>query len=62
MGIAFFALGAVLYLALVIDWKEMIEVMRGGAWPAVSIYFILILLIAYALTCPVAMNAGGGHH
>lgn len=60
MGIAFFALGAVLYLALVIDWKEMMGVMRGGGWPVVSIYFILILLITYALTCPVAMNTG--HH
>lgn len=61
MGIAFFALGAVLYLALVIDWKEMMGVVREGAWPVVSIFFVLTLLISYILTCPAAMTAGGGH-
>ncbi len=61
MGIAFFALAVVLYLALVIDWKEMMGVIREGAWPAISIYFVLALIITYILTCPAAMTVGGGH-
>lgn len=61
MGIALFALGAVLYLALAVDWKEMMGVVREGGWPAISIYFVLILVIGYILTCPVARTTGGGH-
>ena len=62
MGIALFALSFVLYLALVVDWKELMAVIRQGAWPAISVYCVLTLLISYVLTCPAAMPAAGGHH
>lgn len=61
MGIAFFGLAVVLYLALVIDWKEMMGVIRTGGWPVITIYFILALIITYILACPAAMTVGGGH-
>lgn len=61
MGIAFFALAVVLYLALVIDWEEMMGVVREGGWPAIAILFFLSLLITYIVACPAAMTAGGHH-
>ena len=62
MGMAFFGLSVVLYLALVVDWKELVGVMREGGWPAIAIYFILTLLIYYVLANPAGMAASGGHH
>lgn len=61
MGIAFLGLAVALYLVLVIDWKEMMGVIREGGWPVITIYFFLTLLISYIVACPAAMTAGGQH-
>lgn len=60
MGIAFFLLSVVLYLALVVDWRELMGVLRGGGWPAVVLNLVLTLLIYIAITSPTSIISG--HH
>jgi uncharacterized membrane protein YbhN (UPF0104 family) len=63
MGVFFALLFVVLYLALTVDWKECMGVIRQGGWAAIGVYLVLTVLIVAILTGPeTAAVAPAVHH
>jgi len=63
MGVFFTLLFVVLYLALTVDWKEFMGVIRQGGWAVIGVYIVLTVLIVAVLTGPeTAAIAPAVHH
>lgn len=54
MGVFFTLLFVVLYLVLVVDWKEFMGVIRLGGWAAIGVYIVLTVVLIAVLAGPEA--------
>ncbi len=63
MGIFFTLLFVVLYLALIVDWKDLMGTIRLGGWATIGVYIVLTIVIFSVLTAPeTAAVAPAVHH
>jgi hypothetical protein len=50
MGVFFGLLFVVFYLALMVDWKEFMGVVRQGGWGVIGVYIVLTIVIVGVVT------------
>lgn len=62
MGVFFTLLFVVLYLALTVDWKDLMGTIRLGGWATIGVYIILTILIVSVLTGPEAATVAPAVH
>lgn len=62
MTVVFVVLALVGYFGFLIDWKELVGVLRQGGWPALALYCLLTALIYATLVAPAAVATSGMHH
>ncbi|MDO3378813.1 hypothetical protein [Geoalkalibacter halelectricus] len=52
MTAIFIMLAVVAYLALLVDWKELIGILGQGGWASVVVYAVLTVMIIVILNNP----------
>lgn len=62
MTVVFVVLALAGYLGFLIDWKELVGVLRQGGWAALVFYCIITALIYAVLIAPGAVATTGMHH
>ena len=63
MGGLFFALAALAWLLLLVDWKDLRSVLRQGGWASVAFFTVVGVLIVFAFMAPETVShAPAVHH
>ncbi len=58
----FILLAVVLYLAFLVQWKDMGDVFGKGAWATIGVYIVLTILIIYVLSTPEGASVAPAVH
>ncbi len=62
MGVFVTLLFVVLYLTLIVDWKDLMETIRLGGWATIGVYIVLIVLIIGVLNAPETVAVAPAMH
>ncbi len=62
MGGVFLILGLIFYLAFLVNWKDLRNVLRQGGWAALVVYAVVAVLIVTVLATPDVVVSSGGQH
>jgi len=62
-GLFFGALLALVYVAYLLDWRELRQVMAAGGWASVGVYAVITVFVIGVLISPdAAMEAASQAH
>ncbi len=62
MTAIFILLAVVLYVAFLVQWKDLGDVFGKGAWATIGVYVVLAILIVYVVACPESASVAPAVH